>query len=138
MSMKRASKRTRGQSIVELAIALPLMLMILLGTVDLGRTFWAYVQMRNAAWEGARYAATAPTSVDEITHRVETHGGPSNMITAVTCTPESCDSITANEDATVTVTVTARFTPIVSGFTRKFLGIGPYTMTARATARVAT
>lgn len=130
-------ERSRGQSIVELAIALPLMLMILLGTVDLGRTFWSYIEMRNAAFEGARYAATAPADTSGIQTRVIDHGVPGGATVNVRCRPD-CSSITTNSAATVTVTVSAQFTPIVSGFILHWFGIQPYTMSAQATTRVAT
>ena len=50
----------RGQSLTELALLLPLLILILLGTVDLARIYNAYVTLTNAAREGARYGATHP------------------------------------------------------------------------------
>jgi Flp pilus assembly protein TadG len=49
---------SRGQSLVELALTLPLLLVILFGTIDLGRLFFAYVTITNASREGARYGMT--------------------------------------------------------------------------------
>lgn len=48
----------RGQSLVELALTLPLLMLILLGTLDLGRIFFGYVTITNASREGARYGMT--------------------------------------------------------------------------------
>jgi Flp pilus assembly protein TadG len=42
---------------VELVIVLPLLLTILFGTLDLGRAFYTYISLTNAAREAARYAA---------------------------------------------------------------------------------
>src|SRR3712207_553392 len=42
-----------GQSMVELALMLPVIILILLGTVDLGRAFFDYVRLTNAVREGA-------------------------------------------------------------------------------------
>ncbi len=52
----------RGQSLVELALTLPLLLIILFGTIDLGRLFFAYVTITNASREGARYGMTSMDS----------------------------------------------------------------------------
>lgn len=47
-----------GQSLIELTLTLPLLLIILLGTIDLGRVFFAYVTITNASRVGARYGMT--------------------------------------------------------------------------------
>ena len=49
---------------VEFAIILPLMLLLLAGAVDLGRLFFGYVAVENAAKEGALYGARYPLCVD--------------------------------------------------------------------------
>jgi hypothetical protein len=46
----------KGQSLVELAIALPLMVLIMFGVLDLGRAFFSLITIHNAAREGARTA----------------------------------------------------------------------------------
>ena len=51
----------RGQGLVELAIALPFLLLLLLGVLDVGRAYWAVVALKDAASEGASYAAFYPT-----------------------------------------------------------------------------
>lgn len=50
-------RRQRGQGLVELAVVLPFLLIILLGALDLGRAFFAYAAISNAAYEAARQAA---------------------------------------------------------------------------------
>ena len=47
----------RGNSAVELALILPLLLMLTLGAVDFGRLFYAYIAVSNAAHQAATYAA---------------------------------------------------------------------------------
>lgn len=54
------ARRSRGQSVAEFAVVLPIMLLILAGAVDLGRAFYAYVAVENAAKEGALYGARHP------------------------------------------------------------------------------
>jgi hypothetical protein len=47
-----------GQSVVELAITLPILLLLMLGLVNLGILMHAQIVLTNAAWEGARSGAT--------------------------------------------------------------------------------
>jgi len=57
--MKRMN-RERGQSLVELAISLVVLLYLLSGAVELGIIFFQFVQLRDAAQEGALYGSTHP------------------------------------------------------------------------------
>ena len=50
----------RGQSLVELALILPLLTLLLFGTVDLGRVFFYQARLTNAVKEGAFYGAYTP------------------------------------------------------------------------------
>ena len=55
----------RGQSMVELALTLPLLALILLGTVDLGRAFFYYTRLSNAVHQGALKGAYTPRLVTD-------------------------------------------------------------------------
>ena len=55
----------RGQSLVELALTLTLILTLLAGAVDLGSAFFSYVAIRDAAQEGALYGSIFPTGAIE-------------------------------------------------------------------------
>jgi hypothetical protein len=46
----------RGQTLIEFAILLPVLLMMIMGVLDIGRIVWANDMISNAAREGARYA----------------------------------------------------------------------------------
>ncbi len=50
------SHRSRGQSLVEFALVIPLFLTLLLGVVDMGHVIWASSSLGAAAREAARYA----------------------------------------------------------------------------------
>jgi hypothetical protein len=50
-------KRQKGQSLVEMAFALPVLLILVTGIVELGYALNAYVQTVNAAREGARFGS---------------------------------------------------------------------------------
>lgn len=51
-----------GQSLVELALVLPVLLLIVLGVADLGRAFYYSTAIANAARAGAVYAALNPST----------------------------------------------------------------------------
>lgn len=53
-------KSERGQSLVELAISLLILLYLLSGAVEFGIAFFQYVQLRDAAQEGALYGSMNP------------------------------------------------------------------------------
>jgi hypothetical protein len=46
-----------GQSLLEFALTLPLLLLLVMGVFDLGRSIYYYSAIHNAAREGARYGA---------------------------------------------------------------------------------
>ncbi len=72
-SINETKRTEKGQSLVELAIGFMVLLFVLGGTVDLGRMFFAYIAIRDAAQEGAVYASiTDVKSVDDIRGRVRT------------------------------------------------------------------
>ena len=62
-------KREKGQSMVEVALTMQLLLLILMGILDLGRAYFTFVALSDAAAEGASYAAIHPTNLTEISAR---------------------------------------------------------------------
>lgn len=63
-------KRERGQSLVELSISLVLLLLLLTGLVEFGIAFFQFVQLRDAAQEGALYGSMNPSECTNIRNRV--------------------------------------------------------------------
>jgi Flp pilus assembly protein TadG len=63
------ARNERGQSLVELAIGFPILLLLLLGTVDFGMAIFSYSMLRDAAQEGAFYGSFNPTNKAEIENR---------------------------------------------------------------------
>lgn len=66
--MKR--KKQKGQSLVEFALILPILLLVILGTMEFGRIFLLYATVSNGAREGSRYGMVNPTDTDGIIARV--------------------------------------------------------------------
>ncbi len=56
MTLRSARRDEGGQALVELAVALPLVLLIITGLFDLGRAVWQENTLAYAAREGTRYA----------------------------------------------------------------------------------
>lgn len=60
--MRELLGSSRGTTMVEFALIVPVLLLLLVGILDLGRALNAYVTMSNASREGARYAMLHPTA----------------------------------------------------------------------------
>ena len=63
-------KSERGQSLVELAISILILVYLLSGAVEFGLAFFQYVQLRDAAQEGALYGSMEPSDTPGIELRV--------------------------------------------------------------------
>lgn len=59
----------RGQSLVELAVSLPIILLLLLGTIDFGMAVYSYTILKDAAQEGALYGSFDPQNRAGIENR---------------------------------------------------------------------
>lgn len=68
-------KNKKGQSIVELAIVLPILLIILMGIFEFGRVMNAYMVITNASREGARLASVGE-SYSTVIEKIETSTYP--------------------------------------------------------------
>lgn len=59
-----------GQSLTELGLSLMFILILLAGVVDLGRAFFHYIALRDAAQEGALYGSIQPGDQNGIESRI--------------------------------------------------------------------
>ena len=62
-------KEARGQSLVEMALTLTVILYLLLGAVEFSLALFQYVTMRDAAQEGAIYGSINPSDMVGIENR---------------------------------------------------------------------
>ena len=60
---QRVRKRIKGQTMVEFALALPLLLLLIFGIIEFGLIFAAWLTIENAARQAARYAASGQYNV---------------------------------------------------------------------------
>ena len=126
---RRNRDKTRGQSLVEFALILPIFLVFLAAALDLGRVFYANITLNNAAREGAFQAAKTPTlyvedqACNQATNRVvcriqnESNGSMVSIAPTdidVTCSLSGC---AAAAGSTVKVDVRGQFqlvTPLLA------------------------
>ncbi len=64
----------RGQSLVEFALMITLLVWLLAGILDLGRAYFTFLALRDAAGEGAYYGSIHPTW-----HTSANSGDPNNI-----------------------------------------------------------
>ncbi len=58
-ALRRVGKREDGNSMIELAIVLPVLLLLFVGAAELGRMFYTYTTLAKATKVGARYLSTS-------------------------------------------------------------------------------
>jgi Flp pilus assembly protein TadG len=112
----RVRRPLPGQAAIEFALILPVLVLLGLLTVDVGRVTFDYIGLRNAAMEGAIYGALHPGDTSAAAQRVRDHFLPNPVPPglAVTVTAEaSCSQLTSTDaDPSVSVTVTREFRPV--------------------------
>lgn len=130
----------RGSALVELAVSLPLLVLIFVGTVDFGRVFYTAIALTDAARAGAQFGAFTAGQSGNIAGMQTTAVNAVNTagITAVASRTCQCatssgtftPTVLANDCTsaeliacplmhrviTVTVTTTKTFTTVISGF----------------------
>lgn len=130
-------REDEGQSLVEFALTVPILLLLLVGVIDVGRGFQAYVSLGNAVREAARDAAVhgadssapwGPTANDaNVTTAVRGRiAGIRTQDVAVTSSWPGGSNAQAQE---VTVSATYTFQPIAFAF------LGSVRMPMSATTR---
>ncbi len=141
------TRKSRGQSLVELAVSLTVMLLLLSGAVTFGMAFFSYVALRDAAQEGALYGSfnpcidengdtqcqiTEPINEQAIRDRIRASSTspidfsntttiPDTWITAVATTGEACEGMVGGVPNAVQVTVQYDY-PIFMPFMGAILG----------------
>jgi hypothetical protein len=137
----------KGQSLVELAISFPVMLLLLLGTIDFGMALTSFTLLRDAAQEGALYGSFNPNNRIEIESRarnispddsdalffkpVELKNTDLVSIEILT-SGENCQGDTRGEANSLTVRASYRY-PLLMPFAEQVIGSKTIPLTASAT-----
>ncbi len=144
---RKTTRKERGQSLVELAISLPVLILLLLGTVDFGMAIFSYSILRDAAQEGAFYGSFNPANKAEIENRARNisphkdEGTSSSVVNlrnkdlvkvTVKAIGDSCQGITNGKANSMQVNVSYKY-PILMPFAGPVIGNTTILLTGTAT-----
>lgn len=105
---RRSLLSSRGQSLVEFSLILPVFLVIVFAIIDFGMAFNAYLTVTNSAREGARVLATGATC-SQVTTQSQNVASQLKPAISVTINPSSC---TGNPGDQMQVTVSYQYSYI--------------------------
>jgi Flp pilus assembly protein TadG len=140
----RRVRSERGAELIELAIVLPILLLVFAGMVDFALVLQRFLTLNNAAREGARVAVLPGYTQTDVQNRVTQYvregtgdaaASPTTAVTAVSIDPPGPTPAFPAAEVTVTLTHSYLFLGPVSGL----LGGGSFssiTLTARSTMRI--
>jgi Flp pilus assembly protein TadG len=97
---------------VELALTITILMVLLAGTIDLGRAFFTWLEMRDAAQEGASYASICPTG--DVESRVRDNLNPIYTY-LVTISPGASRGITKTVMVSTNLPITMPFLGTILG-----------------------
>src|SRR6185369_9057386 len=121
-------KLEQGQSLVELAIMFPIILLLMLGTLDFGMAIYSYLIVRDAAQEGALYGSINPNNLAEIENRIRFMAPKDQEALSfspvdlnnkdiikikVKTSGQNCQGITRDKVNSISVTVSYRYRMII-------------------------
>ena len=118
-----------GQGIVEFALASTIFLLIVLGTIDFGRSIFLAAELRNAVREGTAVGRIQPTNTSAIKSAVVAHGTGNNI-------PSGNVSVSCTGGCTTGGTITVSASIGFQAVTQDLLGISPITMNASSTVDI--
>ena len=126
---RRCQRRSRGQALVETALILPILLILVMGVIDIGRVIFAHVQLQEATHEGALYGAYNPNPTSAVQARV-TNSSDADWVSGATVTV-TCTTSPAPGRVTVSSTYNLTLlTPIIPDL----LGVAAVPLSANSVA----
>ncbi len=126
-------KSERGQSLVELALSILILVYLLAGAVEFGLAFFQFVQLRDAAQEGALYGSMKPNDLAGVEARVRAAStSPIDLsdTSLVTVTPTIIGSACEGDGIEVRVSYNHK---IFMPFIPQFIGSSTIPLTATVT-----
>ena len=94
---RRDLREDKGQAFVELALVMPIFILLLVGMAEVGRLAYASIEVSNAARAGVAYAAQSHTTAQDATNiqLAATQDAPNiTSLSATTSYSCSCESST--------------------------------------------
>lgn len=122
-----ADDRESGQALVETALLFPVLIALLVGTLEMARVAYAAIEVANAARAGAQYGAQNGYTAQDATGisnaaaddaanltgltTTSSHACVCSDGTASTCQPNDCPS--SHKEETLTVNTQVTFDPVI-------------------------
>jgi hypothetical protein len=137
----------RGQSLLEVAISLPIIILLLVGTLNFGMAIFTFMTLRDAAQEGALYASFDPSHKAAIESRargIHPESADSSVYSPVDLNDrnhvkvevkiigDDCQAISSKGSNSVQVSVSYEY-PLFMPFADQIFGSSRLPLTARAT-----
>jgi Flp pilus assembly protein TadG len=119
--MTRFVRDTRGAALLEMALTLPLMLLVAIGIVEFGRAYQTWQVLTNAVREGARVAVLPGTADSDVTSRVQSYMSDGQLPNAATATVV----ITRNNTIAIGVGGTASASRVTVNYPFTFMVLQP-------------
>jgi Flp pilus assembly protein TadG len=112
--IRQRKQRRKGIAAVEMAVVLPLLVLLLLITIDFSRIFYYTAVMRFCARDGALYACQNPTQAADSAGIQNAALLDDSLLPMGSSNVSSSTGTDANGNPTVTCTLTYTFTTITS------------------------
>lgn len=133
-ALRCQARLAHGQSMVEFALMLIILVLVLMGIFDLGRVIYYNFVLNNTVHEAARAAITCGgkslTNCSTIDATAKTNAVATTVGIPITTSDITIAPSSRQHGSTVTVTATTTFTPITPFIARIIGGSGAITMNA--------
>lgn len=131
-----------GQALVEMALMAVILMILLSFLLDIGRAYYSYQALKDAAGEGAYYGSVHPTwtdappceDKDTISYRVR-HAAPSGGLVDLTAASVNVSAPAVSAGNFITVTATTNF-QLIAPFTGMLIGTQTLQLKAVSSARI--
>jgi len=105
MSIRRRLRLERGAELIEMALVLPLLMLVIMGIIDFGFLFREMSVVTNAAREGARAGVLPDYSADaNVSNRVQQYLTASGITVTDACGPTSTQCVVTSPTIAITPT----------------------------------
>lgn len=131
LALRRLHRFESGGALVELAVSLPLLALILVGTADFARVFYTSIELNNAARAGAQFGAQGLAESGNIALMQSSATSAAPNLTGVTAAASrSCDCADNSGVFSGPVSCTAPINTICPGALHRVMSV---TVTASTT-----
>lgn len=108
-------KNQRGQALVEMALVLPILILIVFGIIEFGRIYTAQLQINSVARQTVRSAAVGdPANDGDVAESAANSLGSGTVTVTTASTGVTATLIDANAAAPTTVTITRTGTDVIA------------------------